>query len=393
MLFFWDFLFLPLPFVFQNRYQQLPADFGSRGFFAARAPYIQYHCSRLRAMTDDEIEAFLDTSFQCHQSVGSFIDWSSVEIDWLRRVARGLGGYRVAEIGVRLRTVMAEVTRVVKAWDACAKGLPDLLLVRAGPAREMPSVLLAEVKGARDRLSDAQSWWLGEFEACGVNVEVLRVSAERNTGDTQLVGARWLRKVAAGRVEREGVESVKEEVVKPVKEGVKEERAMKEEKEGIEETVKEEKETMKPVKEEVKEAVKETKQPYNTTKQPINTTNQPINTTTQSITQSINTTTKQPTLQPAPLPPAQPIFHPQDEIIDICSSSSSSGDVVAVSTPTFEPVRIKREEPVVATPPSSQETPRRAGRKRQTRTPSCDIKVFFSKRFHFRVCEETNQLK
>ena len=270
----------------------------------------------------------------------------------------------------------------MKAWDCCAKGLPDLVLVGAGPAREMPSVLLAEVKGARDRLSDAQSWWLGEFEACGVNVEVLRVSAERNTGDTQLVGARWLRKVAAGSVEREGVESVKEEVVKPVKEGVKEERAMKEEKEGIEETVKEEKETMKPVKEEVKEAVKETKQPYNTTKQPINTTNQPI-----------NTTTKQPTLQPAPLPPAQPIFHPQDEIIDICSSSSSSGDVVAVSTPTFEPVRIKREEPVVATPPSSQEMPRRAGRKRQTRTPSCDIKVFFSKRFHFRVCEETNQLK
>ena len=64
-------------------------------------------------------------------------------------------------------------------------------------AETMPSVLLAEVKGPRDRLSDAQSWWLGEFEACGVNVEVLRLSDERATGETQLVGAEWLRRVAA----------------------------------------------------------------------------------------------------------------------------------------------------------------------------------------------------
>ena len=103
MLFFWDFLFLPLPFVFQNRYQQLPADFGSRGFFSAREPFIRYHCTRLQEMSDDEIEAFLVTSYECQREVGRFIDWGGVAFDWLRRVARGLGGYRVAEIGVRLR--------------------------------------------------------------------------------------------------------------------------------------------------------------------------------------------------------------------------------------------------------------------------------------------------
>lgn len=206
-------------------------------------------------------------------------------------------------------------------------------------AETMPSVLLAEVKGPRDRLSDAQSWWLGEFEACGVNVEVLRLSDERATGETQLVGAEWLRRVAA---EGERWDEVRErDVVK-----------------GEE----------KPIMEEEKPP-NEAKPP-NEIPPPTNQTSQPTQFS------SLNSSLKS-LIQPATLP-AQPLFRPQDEIIDICSSSSSSSDVVAIATPSVEPVRIKREEPVLA---FSQEMPRRR-RKRQASTPSRNIQGFFSKRFH-----------
>ena len=224
-------------------------------------------------------------------------------------------------------------------------------------AETMPSVLLAEVKGPRDRLSDAQSWWLGEFEACGVNVEVLRLSDERATGETQLVGAEWLRRVAA---EGERWDEVRErDVVKG-----EEKLIMKEEKPPQEVKLREEE---KPIMEE--KSPNEAKPP-NEIPPPTNQTSQPtqfspLNSSLKSL------------IQPATLP-AQPLFRPQDEIIDICSSSSSSSDVVAIATPSVEPVRIKREEPVLA---FSQEMPRRR-RKRQASTPSRNIQGFFSKRFH-----------
>ena len=250
-------------------------------------------------------------------------------------------------------------------------------------AETMPSVLLAEVKGPRDRLSDAQSWWLGEFEACGVNVEVLRLNDERATGETQLVGAEWLRRVAA---EGERWDEVRErDVVKGEEKPIMEEKPPQEVKLREEEKpiMKEEKplqevklreEEMKP-REEEKPIMKEERssneaKPPNEIPPPTNQTSQPtqfspLNSSLKSL------------IQPATLP-AQPLFRPQDEIIDICSSSSSSSDVVAIATPSVEPVRIKREEPVLA---FSQEMPRRR-RKRQASTPSRNIQGFFSKRFH-----------
>ena len=267
----------------------------------------------------------------------------------------------------------------------------------------MPSVLLAEVKGPRDRLSDAQSWWLGEFEACGVNVEVLRLSDERATGETQLVGAEWLRRVAA---EGERWDEVRERDVvkgeeKPIMEEEKplqEEKLREEEKPIMEEEkppqevklreeeklimeeekpLQEEKtpdEEMKP-REETTPIIEEEKSPNEA--KPPNEIPPPTNQTSQPTQFSPLNSSLKSLIQPATLP-AQPLFRPQDEIIDICSSSSSSSDVVAIATPSVEPVRIKREEPVLA---FSQEMPRRR-RKRQTSTPSRSIQGFFSKRFH-----------
>ena len=251
-------------------------------------------------------------------------------------------------------------------------------------AETMPSVLLAEVKGPRDRLSDAQSWWLGEFEACGVNVEVLRLSDERATGETQLVGAEWLRRVAA---EGERWDEVRErDVVKGEEKLImKEEKPPQEVKLREEEKpiMKEEKppqeektpvEEMKP-REETTPIIEEEKSPNEA--KPPNEIPPPTNQTSQPTQfSSLNSSLKS-LIQPATLP-AQPLFRPQDEIIDICSSSSSSSDVVAIATPSVEPVRIKREEPVLA---FSQEMPRRR-RKRQASTPSRNIQGFFSKRFH-----------
>ena len=316
----------------------------------------------------------------------------------------------------------------MKAWDLCAKGLPDLLLVKRErgvdkgmdksidmsidksviksinqpinnqpinqsinqsinppinqsinqsinppinppmetmEAETMPSVLLAEVKGPRDRLSDAQSWWLGEFEACGVNVEVLRLSDERATGETQLVGAEWLRRVAA---EGERWDEVRErDVVKGEEKPI-----MEEEKPPQEEKTPDEE--MKP-REETTPIIEEEKSPNEA--KPPNEIPPPTNQTSQPTQFSPLNSSLKSLIQPATLP-AQPLFRPQDEIIDICSSSSSSSDVVAIATPSVEPVRIKREEPVLA---FSQEMPRRR-RKRQASTPSRNIQGFFSKRFH-----------
>ena len=312
----------------------------------------------------------------------------------------------------------------MKAWDLCAKGLPDLLLVKRErgvdkgmdksidmsvdksviksidqpinppinnqpinppinqpinpsinppinppmetmEAETMPSVLLAEVKGPRDRLSDAQSWWLGEFEACGVNVEVLRLSDERATGETQLVGAEWLRRVAA---EGERWDEVRErDVVKGEEKPI-----MEEEKPPQEEKTPDEE--MKP-REETTPIIEEEKSPNEA--KPPNEIPPPTNQTSQPTQFSPLNSSLKSLIQPATLP-AQPLFRPQDEIIDICSSSSSSSDVVAIATPSVEPVRIKREEPVLA---FSQEMPRRR-RKRQASTPSRSIQGFFSKRFH-----------
>ena len=234
-------------------------------------------------------------------------------------------------------------------------------------AETMPSVLLAEVKGPRDRLSDAQSWWLEEFEACGVNVEVLRLSDERATGETQLVGAEWLRRVAA---EGERWDEVRErDVVKG-----EEKLIMEEEKPPQEEKTPDEE--MKP-REETTPIIEEEKSPNEA--KPPNEIPPPTNQTSQPTQFSPLNSSLKSLIQPATLP-AQPLFHPQDEIIDICSSSSSSSssDVVAIATPSVEPVRIKREEPVLA---FSQEMPRRR-RKRQASTPSRNIQGFFSKRFH-----------
>ena len=232
-------------------------------------------------------------------------------------------------------------------------------------AETMPSVLLAEVKGPRDRLSDAQSWWLGEFEACGVNVEVLRLSDERATGETQLVGAEWLRRVAA---EGERWDEVRErDVVKGEGKPIMEEEKPPQEEKTPDEEMKPREETTPIIEEE--KSPNEAKPP-NEIPPPTNQTSQPTQFS------SLNSSLKS-LIQPATLP-AQPLFRPQDEIIDICSSSSSSSDVVAIATPSVEPVRIKREEPVLA---FSQEMPRRR-RKRQTSTPSRSIQGFFSKRFH-----------
>lgn len=232
-------------------------------------------------------------------------------------------------------------------------------------AETMPSVLLAEVKGPRDRLSDAQSWWLGEFEACGVNVEVLRLSDERATGETQLVGAEWLRRVAA---EGERWDEVRErDVVKGEEKPI-----MEEEKPPQEEKTPDEE--MKP-REETTPIIEEEKSPNEA--KPPNEISPPTNQTSQPTQFSPLNSSLKSLIQPATLP-AQPLFRPQDEIIDICSSSSSSSDVVAIATPSVEPVRIKREEPVLA---FSQEMPRRR-RKRQASTPSRNIQGFFSKRFH-----------
>ena len=89
-----------------------------------------------------------------------------LRIEWLRHVASGLGGIRLASIFRRFCT----------NYEYYASGLPDLLLVRMESLRDgNPSVLFVEVKGENDKLSEKQLDWIEFFQQHAFNFELCKV--------------------------------------------------------------------------------------------------------------------------------------------------------------------------------------------------------------------------
>ena len=102
LLLFWDIIFIPLPYAFQHCSQRQPIDFGTRAFYQARQPYFQYFFHHLQTLSDDELERFVERSVQYHSGLASSIEWELVDVEWLKRVAVGLGGSRIASLAEHL---------------------------------------------------------------------------------------------------------------------------------------------------------------------------------------------------------------------------------------------------------------------------------------------------
>jgi hypothetical protein len=79
-----------------------------------------------------------------------------------------LYGWRVAHFHDSRRQVKPGVF----VGDKDAVGFPDLVLVRP------PRLMVVELKRELGKLTDEQHAWIGDLQACGVEVHVVRPSSE-----------------------------------------------------------------------------------------------------------------------------------------------------------------------------------------------------------------------
>jgi hypothetical protein len=166
-----DCLFLPIPGQLPVARLSAPLDYGTPGFAARRVDAID----RVRAQIDEGRAADLVRraydAFEGCRLAGC--RWADAESH--ARIAAALPP---ALLRMVFDTLLAE-------GPHAAKGMPDLLVLpgpaaklpRAIPGRVGPGVVLAEVKGPSDTLSDAQRIWLDRVADCGARVEVWHVGS------------------------------------------------------------------------------------------------------------------------------------------------------------------------------------------------------------------------
>ncbi|PHH88638.1 hypothetical protein CDD83_7281 [Cordyceps sp. RAO-2017] len=178
---FYDVLFLYIPNVFQTAYQTCPLDLHTDAFFPARASEINH---RLVEIANGEGERLL------------------------RRVWEREHERRPSVVGLRWEFAVEDLAELVRCFDGGALsaickvmaqeykhrggGVPDLLLWRASKGEEEQEkeeeeeegeeggggeVMFAEVKSAKDRLSDTQRLWIHVLTGAGVKVALCNAVA------------------------------------------------------------------------------------------------------------------------------------------------------------------------------------------------------------------------
>lgn len=164
-IFFWDILFMPVPDVFQSRYQNSPLDLGSDNFYPEREAAIE---KRLGAIEGEGgMRDLLVHHYNTHHGIGcTGVGWETYSLEVLWNVARAVGGPALAAIF----RVFAEDYK-----NHCS-GMPDLVLWRplSGSEGKLEHMLV-EVKSARDRLSDKQRHWAWIFGNARVRLVVFKV--------------------------------------------------------------------------------------------------------------------------------------------------------------------------------------------------------------------------
>ena len=77
-----------------------------RSFYIARLPLFQFYFQQLRSFSDEELERFVERSIAYHYGLTSPIDWEGMNVDWMKKVARGLGGSRIVSLAEHLCTLI-----------------------------------------------------------------------------------------------------------------------------------------------------------------------------------------------------------------------------------------------------------------------------------------------
>ncbi|KAI9894526.1 MAG: hypothetical protein M1814_001880 [Vezdaea aestivalis] len=161
---FYSVLYLPVPNVFQNRFQTCPLDLFSDAFYAARQSEINH---LLKVLGDGDGPAVLARARREMEEKGQpcvvGLDWS-FEFDDLKEIVECFPPSGLAALCM----VFAQDYRMRGG------GVPDLLVWCV----EKKEVIFVEVKSVNDRLSDTQRLWCHVLAAAGVRVELCHVLDE-----------------------------------------------------------------------------------------------------------------------------------------------------------------------------------------------------------------------
>lgn len=161
---FFDILFLYIPNVFQTPYQTCPLDLHTDAFYPTRASEINHRLVEIANGGAAKLIEEVDLRERERKTCVVGLNWD-YELDDLLELAGCFNGAALAAIC----KVMAQ------EYGQRGGGIPDLILWRAEPARE---VMFSEVKSANDRLSDTQRLWIHVLTGAGIKVALCNAVAK-----------------------------------------------------------------------------------------------------------------------------------------------------------------------------------------------------------------------
>ncbi|GAA5968795.1 hypothetical protein JCM3765_001268 [Sporobolomyces pararoseus] len=170
---FWDIIFAPVDGVFETAYQSAPLDLATDAFAIVRRPAID---ARLAAIAKGEAVSFLIATDERERPLNTWavgINWERFSREDLVEIVECIGGPALASI----------LTVFVEEYGHRTGGIPDLWFAFLSPMSlwnpSESSVMLSEIKGPGDKLSETQKVWIDVLLSSGVGVEVCRVVESR----------------------------------------------------------------------------------------------------------------------------------------------------------------------------------------------------------------------
>jgi hypothetical protein len=172
-------LLSPVPGALPTPYLSGPLDLGTPDFFVRRRALILEILDQVRA---GQAPSILHQRFHSHHGERLWgVHWNRYDLEQLSALAQAAGPSALA----RVLEIMA------RGGTEALRGLPDLCVL-PGPAIRVPDslpstlpsqLLLVEIKGPGDQLSDAQRTWNDRLLTAGVAVETWRIQARENSPD------------------------------------------------------------------------------------------------------------------------------------------------------------------------------------------------------------------
>jgi hypothetical protein len=153
---FWEEIFAPVPGVFHNPYQSVPADMYDNAFLGRREAAI---AARLAHLRENNLATALREAYQRYQHYECrWTHWRYISAELVAASARCIPNDHLLAIWERILFDPAENRR----------GFPDLIALGA----DVGEYCMIEVKGPGDALQDNQKRWLRYFQQCGIPAQV-----------------------------------------------------------------------------------------------------------------------------------------------------------------------------------------------------------------------------